>query len=324
MMNSNFISEILDNAKTVCITGHVKPDGDCIGSSLGLCNYLKDCYPQLEVDVYLDSYSPVYEYLRYEKEVRHEEVEGKVYDLFISVDSAEFDRIGAGRSYFMTAKRTVNIDHHVSNPKYAQLNHVVSTASAASEVLYDLFDKDKISKETAECLYTGISHDTGIFKYSNVTGNTMRAAADLIDKGIDFAWILNHTILEKEYAQSRFSGFCVYNSHPILDGKCVWAVATQKQMEEIGVTVQDTGGIVERLRDMKGADCAFFMYESSPDVYRVSMRSKVIVNVNQICAQFGGGGHVHAAGCTIDLKSGQIHTVEDIVNCLAELIQKQL
>lgn len=319
MMNWN---DILENEKSVCITGHVKPDGDCIGSCLGLCNYLKDCYPQLEVDVYLDSYPAIYEYMRYEDKVCHEEVEGKVYDIFISVDSAEFDRIGTGRSYFTTAKKTVNIDHHVSNPKYAQINHVVPTASAASEVLYELFEKDKIKKETAQCLYTGIAHDTGIFKYSSVTGNTMRAAADLIDKGIDFAWILNHTILEKEYVQSRFSGFCIYNSHQILDGFCVWASVDKRQMEEIGVTEQQTAGIVERLRDTKGADCSLFLYEKTPSVYRVSMRSKAIVDVNKICGYFGGGGHVHAAGCTIELASGE--TVEDIVNIIAAKIQEQL
>lgn len=311
-------NNLLEDAHAVCITGHTKPDGDCIGSCLGLRNYLSDCWPHLKADVYLDEYPAVYEYMRYENEVLHREKEGVSYDLFIALDCASLDRIGTGRSYFASATRTVCIDHHISNEGYAGTNLIVSEASATAEILYGLFDKEKISRQTAECLYTGIAHDTGIFKYSNVTGNTMRAAADLIDRGIDFYWILNHTILEKEYKQNRFSGFCLYQSSRILDGLCVWSGVSREQMDELGVTASETNGIVEKLRDTKGADCAFFLYETEPQVYKVSMRSKAKIDVSRICVRFGGGGHVRAAGCTM---SG---TPEQIMEQIAAEIQKQL
>ncbi len=317
-MKSDFFETLLAGVKKVCITGHVKPDGDCIGSCLGLKNYLADNFPEIQADVYLDEYTDKYSYMRFEDQVKKTDAGLKFYDMFIALDCAEKERIGKGKNFFTTADKTVCIDHHVSNPGYAQVNHICSDASACAEILYQLFDKEKISKETAECLYTGMAHDTGIFKYSNVTGDTMRAAADLIDHGIDFYTIITDTILTKTYVQQQMLAEALQAAVVLLDGKCIYSYIRLKTMEMHGATQLDLDGIVEKLRDTEGVECAVFAYETAPEVYKVSLRSKSKVNVSQIASQFGGGGHIHAAGCTI---SGTCH---DIINGISGLVQQQL
>ncbi len=317
-MKNDFFETLLAGIKKVCITGHVKPDGDCIGSCLGLKNYLADNFPDIQVDVYLDEYTDKYSYMRFEDQVKDTDTALKFYDMFISLDCAEKERIGKGKNFFSNADKTVNIDHHVSNPGYAQINHICPDASACAEVLYQLFDKEKISKETAACLYTGIAHDTGIFKYNNVTGDTMRAAADLIDRGIDFYTIISDTILAKTYVQQMMLAEALQNAVVLLNGKCIYSYIRQKTMEIHGATQLDMSGIVEKMRDTEGVECAVFAYETAPEVYKVSFRSKNKVNVNRIASQFGGGGHVHAAGCTISA------TCHDIINGISGLIQQQL
>lgn len=317
-MKNDFFETLLAGVKTVCITGHVKPDGDCIGSCLGLKNYLADNFPDIQADVYLDEYSDKYAYMRFEDQVKKSDTGLKFYDMFISLDCAEKERIGMGKRFFATAEKTMNIDHHVSNPEYGQMNHVCPDASACAEVLYQLFDKEKISRETAECLYTGMAHDTGIFKYSNVTGDTMRAAADLIDRGIDFYTIISDTILAKTYVQQQMMAEALQTAVLLLDGKCIYSYIKLKTMEMHGATQLDMSGIVEKLRDTEGVECAVFAYETAPEVYKVSFRSKSQVDVNQVASRFGGGGHIRAAGCTI---SGTCH---DIINGISGLIQQQL
>lgn len=318
-MKNDFFEEKLAGVKSVCITGHVKPDGDCVGSCLGLKNYIADNYPEIRCDVYLDPYKEKFSYMRFEDQVKRSDSGIAFYDLFISLDSAEFDRIGMGKRYFQTAARTLNIDHHVSNPGYAQENHVVAEASACAEILCSLFDMEKVSRETAECIYTGMAHDTGVFKYNNVTGDTLRAAAALIDKGVDFYRIISDTIQTKTYTQQMVAAEVLQASVLLLDGRCIYSYIRQKTLEHYGATILDVNGIVERLRDTEGVECAIFAYETEVQgVYKVSTRSKYVVDVNAICNQFGGGGHVHAAGCTITA------THHDIINSMLPMVEAQL
>lgn len=317
-MKNDFFETVLAGIKHICIAGHVKPDGDCIGSCLGLKNYLADNFPDIKADVYLDDYHDKYSYMRFEDQVKKSDQALKFYDLFIALDCADKERIGRGKKFFNTAEKTLCIDHHVSNPGYAQENYIRPDASACAEVLYQLFDKDKISKETAACLYTGMAHDTGIFKYSNVTGNTMRAAADLIDRGIDFYTIITDTILNKTYVQQQMLAEALQASVILLDGRCIFSYIRQKTMEKNHATQLDLDGIVEKLRDTEGVECAVFAYETAPEVYKISLRSKSKVDVSRIASQFGGGGHIRAAGCTI---SGTCH---DIINGISGFVLQQL
>lgn len=160
----NIIEEI-GHAKVIGITGHIRPDGDCVGSTLGLYNYIRKNLPECEVTVYLEKPSDEFNYLSGINDIKHE-AEDKHFDLFVVLDCSSMDRIEPFMSCFENADKTICIDHHISNNSFADVNYVEPQSSSACEVLYTTFDEDKVDKNVAECIYTGIIHDTGVFKYS--------------------------------------------------------------------------------------------------------------------------------------------------------------
>ena len=175
----------IDKAARIAIGGHIRPDGDCVGSCMGLYQYLKENEPEKEVDVYLEEIPEAYRPWVPEGVIRHEIPEGKSYDLFICLDCGDQDRLGFSAPLFDQAEHTFCIDHHVSNPEFAEENNVVPDASSTSELVYGLLEDDKISRKTAELLYMGIAHDTGVFQYSCTGPSTFRVAAKLLEKGVD-------------------------------------------------------------------------------------------------------------------------------------------
>ena len=185
-MNSKKIDlkELLKEKKKIALGGHVRPDGDCIGSVMGLYLYLKQEYPHIQTDVYLEKIPETFRLIKGTDEVRSEVNNNETpYDLFICLDCADPMRLGFSSSVFENAKETVCIDHHISNESFADLNYIVPDASSTSELVVTLLDEEKISKESAEALYMGIAHDTGVFRYSCTSPETMENAAKLMRKG---------------------------------------------------------------------------------------------------------------------------------------------
>ena len=160
------IQSVFDGVHRVAIAGHVRPDGDCVGSCMGMYLYLKQNFPQIQADVYMEEVRDVFSYIKDIKEVKKEWKTDAVYDLFLLFDVSSEDRIGVAREGLKTIANTVCIDHHVTNAGIANVNHVRPKASSTCEVLFELLDVDKITKEVAQALYTGIVHDTGVFQYS--------------------------------------------------------------------------------------------------------------------------------------------------------------
>ena len=187
------LDDVIKGMKTVAISGHIRPDGDCIGSCLGLYNYIKENYQSVDVDVYLQPFSEKFNFLKYSDLVKHENTTDKKYDLFIMLDSSSADRMGEFLPIFENAAKTLCIDHHISNEKFAMENIVFPEASSTCEVLYGLMDEEKIGYHTAEALYMGIVHDSGAFKYSNTSAKTMSIAGKLMEKGIPFTSIIDNT-----------------------------------------------------------------------------------------------------------------------------------
>lgn len=315
----NNIASELNHVKTVAIAGHVRPDGDCVGSSMGMYLYIKKNFPHItDVDVYLEAIPNSYRFLQGTDEIHHTCDKNMEYDLFISLDCGDKGRLGDAAAYFETAKRRMCIDHHISNSGFADVDYIVPEASSTSELVYDVLDKDKITKEIAEALYVGIAHDTGVFQYSCTSPKTMRAAADLMDKGIDFSGILDDTYYKKSYVQNQILGRALLESIMVLSGQCIISAIRQKDMVFYGVEPKDLDGIVSQLRNTKGVEVAIFIYETGIQEFKVSMRSNGIVDVSKVGAYFGGGGHVRAAGCTMQ------GTMHDVLNNLTKHIEKQL
>lgn len=164
--------------------GHIHPDGDSVGSCIGLWQYLRDNYPQIKADIWLEQPDNKFSIIEGYEELKQPDGQDRTYDLFISVDCAALDRLGDALPYFQKAKRTFCVDHHVSNHGFADENVILPDASSACEVLCSLMDPEKINKQAACALYMGIAHDTGVFQYSCTSPDTMRVAAMLMEKGV--------------------------------------------------------------------------------------------------------------------------------------------
>ena len=287
------INDIIGDAKTIGIAGHLRPDGDCMGSCMSLYNYLAD---QIITTGY----------------------DGTKFDLFISLDTASLDRLGLNLPFYENAKRTACIDHHASNDGYADYNYILPKASSASEVLYDLLDEDLIDKSIAEPMYMGIAHDSGVFRFQSTTPKTMRIAANMIEKGVNVNMILEETFFRKTYNQMMVTAKIQSEAVLALDGKCIYGYCTSEMMEEYGVTTKDLDAVVASIRNVDGVEVAMFLYQLSEDSYKVSLRSKNYVDVSKIAVENGGGGHVRAAGAEIH---GELN---DIINKLLNRIKQDI
>ncbi|MDO4345232.1 MAG: bifunctional oligoribonuclease/PAP phosphatase NrnA [Eubacteriales bacterium] len=313
------ISEELNGVKTVGIAGHIRPDGDCVGSCMALRLYLEENFSQLQaVDVYLEEIPKSYHILQGTDRILTECGQDREYDLFIALDCGDMQRLGQAEKYFRSAKRTICYDHHISNTGYADENYIFADASSTAEVIYHVMEPEKISKAVAEAIYMGLVHDTGIFQYSCTSPETLEIAAELLRKGVNGGYITDTTFMEKTYVQNQILGRALLESILALDGTCIISAVKRKVMEFYGVKPADLEGIVGQLRLTKGVETALFLYELSNQEYKVSMRSKSIVDVSAIASYFGGGGHVRAAGCVMQ---GSYH---DVINNLTKHIEKQM
>lgn len=312
------LNKILKDAKSIAIGGHIRPDGDCVGSCVGLYQYIKDNYNDKKAEIYLEKFPESFKCLKGTSDIRHEIPADVKYDLFICLDCADKERLGFSGALFETAERTYCIDHHISNGGFAQEDYIVPDASSTSELVYNLLEYDKISLDTATALYLGIAHDTGVFQYSCASPSTFRAAAKLLEKGVDAPKLIQDTYYEKTYAQNQILGRALLESILFMDKACIASYVTKKTMDFYGVDVRDLEGIVSQLRVTKGVEVAIFMYEVDTNVYKVSLRSRERIDVSKIARYFGGGGHRKAAGLTM------AGTYYDVINNLSEQIEVQM
>ena len=314
----NNIASILEGVRSVAIAGHTRPDGDCVGSCMGMYLYLKENYPQIQADVYLEEPRDVFSYIEDIGRAKSSWPEGKIYDLFLLFDVSSRARIGVAAEGLESAKNTVCIDHHVTNSGIARINHICPDASSTCEVLYELLEDERIGKSCAEAIYTGIIHDTGVFQYSCTGERTMQIGGRLMAKGIPFDQIIQDSFYTKTYVQNQILGRTIMESIMLLDGQCIVGYLKQKDLKFYGVAPADLDGIVNQLRITRGVEVAIFLDETGVQEYKVSMRSNGKVDVAAIALFFGGGGHTRAAGCTMQ---GSVH---DVINALTEPIEKQL
>lgn len=312
----NILQEI-EGARRIGISGHVRPDGDCVGSCLSLWQYIKKMRPDAEVKVFLEQPPEIFQGLAGYGEIISTLPEEEPFDVFFALDCND-ERLGENIKYFEAAGKRINIDHHVSNPGVGDVNWIRPEIGSTCEVIYDLIGEEGLDRELAETLYTGIIHDTGVFQYSNTSPETMRKGAKLISYGFDFPRLIVETFYERTYIQAQILGRVLMESVRFMDGKCIVGRISRDVAEFYNAEPKDYEGIVNQLRNIKGVNCAIFMYESAPQEYKVSLRSDERVDVSKVAVVFGGGGHDRAAGCTM---KGSFY---DCVNRLSLYIAQQL
>ena len=314
----NHILETILDGKKIGIAGHIRPDGDCVGACNALYNYLTKYYPNKEITVYLEEIPESFMFLKNIHEFTTTYDDNESYDVFISLDCGSLDRLGPAQNYFTKAKTTVNIDHHISNTFFARNNHVIPEASSTCEILYGIFENEKIDESVAEALYMGIAHDTGVFKHSNTSKHTMIVAGNLIEKGIPFTKLIDESFYQKTYMQNQVLGRCLLESILILNGRCIVSTISKRVLEFYSAKSEDLDGVIDQLRITKGVEVAVFAYEIDNNIFKVSMRSNGFVDVSKIATYFGGGGHIRAAGCTLN---GNAY---DVINNISHHIEVQL
>lgn len=315
-MNLDLIKECRDAAR-IGISGHIRPDGDCVGAVLGLQMYLRKCLPEADVRVYLERPAEIFHEIKGFDEIHSDFPDEAVFDVYFVLDCSA-DRIGGAEKYYRAAGKKINIDHHISNPGCGDINYIRPEVGSTCELIYDLIDADQLDRDLAMAIYIGMIHDTGIFQYSNTTTATMEKGARLISYGFDFSRLIRETFYQKNYVQTQIMGRALMESIRFMDNRCIVSAVDRKTMDFYGAEPKDLDGIVNQLRNIEGIECAVFMYQTDVLEYKVSLRTGESVNAAEVAACFGGGGHARAAGCTMQ---GTFH---DCINNLSRHIAEQM
>ncbi len=291
---NQLISKI-EAAGTIALFGHTNPDGDCIGSCLGLYNYISDNYPEKQVVVYLEPIPRKFWFLKGAERIISTP-EDKRYDLAISLDCGDLARHGAFGDIFLAATDTVCMDHHKSNKGFGDYFCCVPDVSSTCEVIFEHLDAERISLACAEALYLGIVHDTGVFKFPCTGSRTMCIAGALLEKGVDSQKIIDDTFFRVTLPQNKLTGEALLHAELSLDGRMISTLVTKEMFQRHGAVKADTDGIVDKLRVTEGCEVACFVYQTGEASYKFSLRSIQRVDVSEIAVAFGGGGHARAAG----------------------------
>jgi phosphoesterase RecJ-like protein len=294
------IIEVIREHQTFCIVGHMRPDGDCIGSQLGLALALRA--EGKKVTVWnQDAIPQKYKFLNtaglFEKPRR-----GEKFDCVIATDCASFERLGTAGECITKRKILVNIDHHVSNTRYGDVNWVSPREPSCGELIYRLIKIARwpITKPIADLLFTAVSTDTGSFQYSTTRPGTFHTGAELVTRGANLAKICDEVYQSYPLSRARLLKH-VYSTFRLAENdQIAWFWLKQKDFDRTGAESDDTEGLIDHIRAIEPVAVACVFEEIEPEMTRISLRSKSDkVNVSEICGQFGGGGHPAAAGARI-------------------------
>lgn len=294
------IVEELREHRTVCIVGHIRPDGDCVGSQLGLALALKAEGKKVTVwneDPIPDKYKFLDPDRLFEKPKR-----GQKFDCVVATDCASFERLGAVAACVNNRKRFINIDHHASNTRYADLNWVSPREPSSGELIYRLLKVAKwpITKQIADCLFTAVSTDTGSFQYPTTRPGTFHVGAELVTRGANLSKICDEVYQSYPLSRARLLKHVYSNFRLTHDNQIAYFWLRKADFARTGAESDDTEGLIDHIRAIAPVEVACVFEEVEPELTRISLRSKTEkVNVNEIAAQFGGGGHKAAAGARI-------------------------
>lgn len=299
------LRDALDSARLIVISGHTGPDGDTVGACLALHLALKERGKRSQV-LFHDPVPKNLLFLPASSEVgRVEEgfqLDGDA-DLAVVMDLAAPDRLGRARPIVEAAKLVAIVDHHEPNgDQFGDIRFVDPTASATCLILYRILKMMQwpISPAIAQCLLAGIATDTGNFAFPNTTPETLRAAADLVERGADLATINEEVWNKRTPAAMTLLGIILSRREMHCSGRVSMSYLLSEDYLAAGATDEDTEGAVNELLRVEGTVVAALVREARPGRVRVSVRSRGDYDVAEVCRRFGGGGHKNAAGCSLD------------------------
>lgn len=308
------IINLIKSAKGIVLGAHTNPDGDAIGALVGmatLCGFL-----HIPHQILLEKIPQDFEDLLEGMSVTFEPT--IEYDTFISVDCGDALRLGKFQEDFEKAEITINIDHHGTNNFFAQYNEVQRNAAASCEIVYDLvcLAQCPLSEHLVRSLYTGIVTDTGGFMHSSTTPRTHEIVAQLMKIPFSFTKVYYKHMYEKSKIATIMEAIAIGHLEQLWEKPYYMTYVTLEEMLDKGATKEDLGSIVSTIKNIKGCDLAIFMYPLDAQRYKVSFRSNPPYDVAKLAASIGGGGHIRAAGATIE------GNFEEAVKMVHELLRQ--
>lgn len=294
------IIEGIRDSRTICVVGHIRPDGDCVGSQLGLTLALQNegkkvvCWNE-------DRIPQKYEFLDRDG-ILQKPKPGLKFDCVVATDAASFERLGSVGKCIAERKLLINIDHHESNTRYADLNWVSAREPSSGELIFRLLKIAKwpITKRIANCLFTAVSTDTGSFQYPSTRPGSYHVAGELVRRGADLAEICSQVYQSYPLSRARLLRHIYSHFRLTHQDQIAYFWLKQADFARTGADSSDAEGLIDHIRAIAPVVVACVFEELEPELTRISLRSKSAkVNVNEIAAQFGGGGHPAAAGARI-------------------------
>jgi phosphoesterase RecJ-like protein len=294
------IIEAVAGSRTICVVGHIRPDGDCVGSQLGLtlalqhegkkvCCWNEDRMPQK------------YEFLDPNRMLQKPKT-GMSFDCVIATDAASFERLGTVGNCISDRKILINIDHHESNTRFGDINWVSAREPSTGELVFRLLKVAKwpITRPIADCLFTAVSTDTGSFQYPSTRPSTYHVAGELVRKGANLSKICDEVYQSYPLSRARLLRHVYSHFRLTHQNQIAWFWLKKADFARTGADSADSEGLIDHIRAIAPVEVACVFEEIEPELTRVSLRSKTErVNVNDVAAEFGGGGHPAAAGARV-------------------------
>jgi phosphoesterase RecJ-like protein len=291
------VVELIESKNHFAITSHIRPDGDGLGSSLGLYWLLRALGKESEV-IMRDPVPHSYRSLPGANSVRVTSAIDRPYDAVFVIECSDIDRPGLKD---LEKQVVVNIDHHSTSALFGTINWIDATASAVGEMIYNLCKAMgvRVTREIAECVYTALITDTGSFHYSNTTERTFKVASELIRAGVKPAKLAQAVFSSYPWSKIQLMAEVMASVRRDPSGKVAWMRQSLEMQEKAEASEEDGEGFVNYPLTCSEVEAVAMLKETSPGVYRTSLRSKGDINVARIAEKFGGGGHKNAAGCTL-------------------------
>jgi phosphoesterase RecJ-like protein len=291
------VVELIESKRRFAITSHIRPDGDSLGSSLGLYWLLRALDKDVEV-IMRDPVPHAYRKLPGSCDVRVTPSVDRPYDAVFVIECSDITRPGL---IDLEKQFVVNIDHHSTTALFGTINWIDSTASAVGEMIYNLCKATgvRVTREIAECVYTALITDTGSFHYSNTTERTFKVASELVRAGVKPAKISEAVFSSYQWSKIELLSAVLSTVRRDCSGRIAWMRQTIEMQERTRASEEDGDGFVNYPLTVGEVEAVALLKECAPGIYRTSLRSKGDINVARIAEKFGGGGHRNAAGCTL-------------------------
>lgn len=322
-MNRKFedVARVLRDHDSFVLTGHEKPDGDCLGSQLALAKLLRRWDKDVTI-VNSDAPESIYQFLPHQDWFTTT-VPDEPVDVGIVTDSGDLERTGSVKPYLDSLDILINIDHHPENQSMGDVNLVAPEKSCVGEIVYDFYTylDESIDEDVALALYVSLLTDTGSFRHDNTSARSHRMAADLIEIGDLRPYEIYRNIYEQEtFESTRLLGLILSNVNE--EDGVVWGEVPREYLERTGTTQRDLNNVINHLRRIKSCEVAVLFREWEDNQVKINFRSKGNVDLLDIVGEFGGGGHQQAAGATVEGELSEVS--ERVIDSIKQVVNESV